>query len=303
MWAVNEALRLLYSTEPKTRELARRARAVLVFPRIIKAGLIIGAQSGDGALRIEDHYFNIMESDGRWQSYPVDYTIGSKWQQAYATKLPNGQIHVFPIQYSIIEKKWLNYWKVIDTAASERANPYSWERLDAFTSDQFTCAVCHTSQLRNTIGGGLGPDNVVFREPGIGCEMCHGPSAAHVDMMTTGTAYTKGPLDPPVDFNRITTPVCLHLRPMPHAIECAQRQPARRTELLEHRHFFPEERRRAFGRVYPRCVLQRWKVKPDNFYGGGFGAFTMFSQRASLLWHLPRSARTRRIVQPDFAEV
>jgi predicted CXXCH cytochrome family protein len=150
------------------------------------------------------HYFNIMESDGRWHSYPVDYTIGSKWQQAYATKLPNGQIHVFPIQYSTIENKWLNYWKVIDAPGSERANPYSWERLDASTSYQLNCAVCHTSQLRNTLGGGLGPDNVVFREPGIGCEMCHGPSAAHVDMMTTGKAYTKSPLDPPVDFNRIS---------------------------------------------------------------------------------------------------
>ncbi len=150
------------------------------------------------------HYFNIMESDGRWHSYPVDYTIGSKWQQAYATKLPNGQIHVFPIQYSTVQKKWLNYWKVIDAAGSERANPFSWEKLDASTSYQLNCAVCHTSQLRNTLGGGLGPDNVVFREPGIGCEMCHGPSAAHVDMMTTGRAYTKGPLDPPVDFGRIS---------------------------------------------------------------------------------------------------
>ena len=150
------------------------------------------------------HYFNIMESDGRWHSYPVDYTIGSKWQQAYATKLANGQIHVFPIQYSTIEKKWLNYWKVIDAAGSERANPYSWERLDAATNYQVNCAVCHTSQLRNTLGGSLGPDNVVFREPGIGCEMCHGPSAAHVDMMTNGKVYTKGPLDPPVDFNKIS---------------------------------------------------------------------------------------------------
>jgi predicted CXXCH cytochrome family protein len=149
------------------------------------------------------HYFNIMESDGRWHRYPVDYTIGSKWQQAYATKLPNGQIHVFPIQYSTIEKRWLNYWKVIDAVGSERANPSSWERLDAATSYQLNCAVCHTSQLRNTLGGGLAPDNVVFREPGIGCEMCHGPSAAHVDMLANGKAYTKGPLDPPVDFKKI----------------------------------------------------------------------------------------------------
>jgi hypothetical protein len=34
--------------------------------------------------------------------------------------------------------------------------------------------------------------------------MCHGPSAAHVEMMTTGKVYTKAPIDTPVDFNKIT---------------------------------------------------------------------------------------------------
>jgi predicted CXXCH cytochrome family protein len=144
------------------------------------------------------HYFTIMESDGRWHFYPVDYTIGSKWQQAYATKLPDGEIHVFPIQYSAIENKWLDYWKVIDAPHSERADPKTWERLDASTNYYVNCAVCHTSQLRHTV------DQMTFREPGIGCEMCHGPSAAHVDMMTKGKLYTKGPLDPPVDFTRIS---------------------------------------------------------------------------------------------------
>jgi hypothetical protein len=51
--------------------------------------------------------------------------------------------------------------------------------------------------------GGLDPDNVVFREPGIGCEMCHGPSAAHVEMMTTGKGYTKS-LSILRCFNKIT---------------------------------------------------------------------------------------------------
>ena len=149
------------------------------------------------------HYFDIKESDGRWHSYPVDYIIGSKWQQAYATKLPNGQIHVFPIQYSAVAKQWLNYWKIIDSPGSERANPANWEKLDGSTSYQLNCAVCHTSQLRNTLGGGLALDHVVFREPGIGCEMCHGPSAGHVEAMTTGRFYAKQPLDPPVDFRRV----------------------------------------------------------------------------------------------------
>src|SRR5580704_18697541 len=41
-------------------------------------------------IRDGKHYFDILQSDGQWHTYPVDYTIGSKWQQAYATKLPSG---------------------------------------------------------------------------------------------------------------------------------------------------------------------------------------------------------------------
>src|SRR5450759_802645 len=54
------------------------------------------------------HYFDIQQSDGKLHTYPVDYTIGSKFQQAYATKLPNGEIHVFPIQYNALQKRWIN---------------------------------------------------------------------------------------------------------------------------------------------------------------------------------------------------
>jgi lipid-binding SYLF domain-containing protein len=58
----NKALDLLYSTQPRARNLASRATAILVFPKIIKAGLIIGGQSGDGALRVNGTtvgYYNI----------------------------------------------------------------------------------------------------------------------------------------------------------------------------------------------------------------------------------------------------
>ena len=154
-------------------------------------------------LRGGRHYFKIKQSDGRWHEYPVDYTIGSKWQQAYATTLPNGQIHVFPIQYSTIAKKWLNYWKVIDLPDTERSNPYNWEKLDISTNYKVNCAVCHTSQLRDTRGGGFDSDDLTFREPGVGCEMCHGPSAAHVAAKANDKPYKKLPLDPPVEFDRI----------------------------------------------------------------------------------------------------
>jgi tetratricopeptide (TPR) repeat protein len=147
------------------------------------------------------HYFEIQQSDGKLHTYPVDYTIGSKFQQAYATKLPNGEIHVFPIQYSALQKRWINYWRIIDGATSERADLRSWEKLTAATSYQAICAVCHTSQLRNVKGGGYDVNNVEFREPGVDCEMCHGPSAQHVADMTANEPYPKRAAEPPVNFN------------------------------------------------------------------------------------------------------
>jgi lipid-binding SYLF domain-containing protein len=45
-----EALRQLYLHNPKAKEIAYRACAVLVFPTVVKAGFILGAQGGDGPL-------------------------------------------------------------------------------------------------------------------------------------------------------------------------------------------------------------------------------------------------------------
>jgi lipid-binding SYLF domain-containing protein len=48
---VTQALTTLYQTTPGSRALAEKARGVLVFPNIVKAGFIVAGQYGDGALR------------------------------------------------------------------------------------------------------------------------------------------------------------------------------------------------------------------------------------------------------------
>ncbi len=47
---VAAALRSLYSSTPAARALGANAKGVLVFPSVIKAGFIVGAQRGEGAL-------------------------------------------------------------------------------------------------------------------------------------------------------------------------------------------------------------------------------------------------------------
>jgi lipid-binding SYLF domain-containing protein len=58
----SRALSKLYATHPGAAALGKRAVAILVFPTIVKAGLLIGGQTGDGALRVGGRtvgYYNI----------------------------------------------------------------------------------------------------------------------------------------------------------------------------------------------------------------------------------------------------
>jgi lipid-binding SYLF domain-containing protein len=48
------ALRRLYAESTKAHELGQRAVAVLVFPQIVKAGFMVGAQTGKGVLFLHD---------------------------------------------------------------------------------------------------------------------------------------------------------------------------------------------------------------------------------------------------------
>jgi lipid-binding SYLF domain-containing protein len=49
--AVDSALPKLFSAVPKAQELAAKAKGILVFPNIVKAGFLVGGQYGQGALR------------------------------------------------------------------------------------------------------------------------------------------------------------------------------------------------------------------------------------------------------------
>jgi lipid-binding SYLF domain-containing protein len=49
---VENAIQKLYARSAAAKELSTVAKAILVFPKIVKGGLIIGGQYGEGALRI-----------------------------------------------------------------------------------------------------------------------------------------------------------------------------------------------------------------------------------------------------------
>lgn len=62
---VDAALSHLYATSPAAKKLSKSAKAVLVFPSIVKGGFIIGGQYGEGALKIKKEtagYYNTVSA-------------------------------------------------------------------------------------------------------------------------------------------------------------------------------------------------------------------------------------------------
>jgi len=134
------------------------------------------------------------------QRFYVDFTIGSKWQQGYVTKLPDGRMQVIPIEYNLPSKQWINYWEMIDPPGSARAVIADFPKLTPATNYQQNCAICHTSQLKSSES----LEKAVYLQPGIDCEMCHGPSAWHAKQAAKGNLEHPDSLEPPFDFRQAT---------------------------------------------------------------------------------------------------
>ena len=65
-----ETLDRLYASDAGTRELVSKARGVLVFPRVISAGLVVGGAYGEGQLREHgriDGYYRTTTGSVGWQ--------------------------------------------------------------------------------------------------------------------------------------------------------------------------------------------------------------------------------------------
>lgn len=96
---VQETLGELYAAYPSMRPLVQRAAGVLVFPRVIKAGFVVGADYGEGALL----------QHGRTAGY-YNVASGSFGFQIGAQK--RSQIYIFNDPRALAAFKRTDGWKV-----------------------------------------------------------------------------------------------------------------------------------------------------------------------------------------------
>jgi lipid-binding SYLF domain-containing protein len=72
-----QALESLYKSNPTAEVIAKKAKAILVFPKITKAGLVFGGSYGEGVLlrgnKVTEYYNSVSASWG-WQAGAESYT-------------------------------------------------------------------------------------------------------------------------------------------------------------------------------------------------------------------------------------
>ena len=72
----SQALQSLYKTNPTAESLSKKARAILVFPKIVKAGLVFGGSYGEGVLMKGGQvsgYYNSVSASWGWQAGAESY--------------------------------------------------------------------------------------------------------------------------------------------------------------------------------------------------------------------------------------
>jgi lipid-binding SYLF domain-containing protein len=98
-----QALQSLYKTSAAAESLSKTARAILVFPNVVKAGLVFGAAYGEGTLRQGDHVVDYYNSfTGSWglqagaQSYGYVVFLMTKKAVDYVKETHGWEIGVGP---------------------------------------------------------------------------------------------------------------------------------------------------------------------------------------------------------------
>jgi len=71
-----QALQALYKVNPTAEVISKKAKAILVFPKVVKAGLVFGGSYGEGVLMVggrSTEYYNSVSASWGWQAGAESY--------------------------------------------------------------------------------------------------------------------------------------------------------------------------------------------------------------------------------------
>lgn len=181
--------------QPYTAALARReftaaSRPIRVGGTVYQADVSAGCVREDGP-------------EGK-KSYPIAHVMGGKNVYYLLTPWQRGRLQVLPVAYDVRRKEWY------DTAASAvrhfaTAADEMLDWRDPLYTFNTSCFGCHVSQMVSNYNVDDDTYHTTWKEPGINCQTCHGPSEEHVALCRKLPPGQK-PADPKIVRLSLLTP-------------------------------------------------------------------------------------------------
>ena len=130
---------------------------------------------------IGDSTITMIEKDGnKTTSFDVVWVLGGKNVFYFLTPLEKGKLQTIPLAYNLNNKAWYNNpmsaLRHFPEGPVDQALPWR-DRMYNFNT---SCYSCHVSQLESNFDLANDSYQSTWKEPGINCETCHGPSGNHV---------------------------------------------------------------------------------------------------------------------------
>ncbi len=119
-------------------------------------------------------------ADGKLADFEIKYTFGIRPLQQYLVEFPGGRLQALSIAWDARPKaqggqRWFHLYPGQEIKAGDwlhwTGGGQNWN---------FTCAECHSTNLRKQFDEATGTYNTTWSELNVSCEACHGPGANHV---------------------------------------------------------------------------------------------------------------------------
>jgi len=118
--------------------------------------------------------------NGEVKKHKVEWALGGKNVFYFLTPLEKGKLQTIPLAYDVRRETWYNNpesaVRHFPEGTPDEALPWK-DRMYTFNT---SCYGCHVSQLSTNFNLAADSYETTWREAGINCETCHGPSGGHV---------------------------------------------------------------------------------------------------------------------------
>lgn len=149
-------------------------------------------------IELGDSTMTMIETNGdSIKQFDILWALGGKNVSYYLTDLGNGKLQTIPLAFDHNQNKWYNNPESAvrhfpdSHMPVDEALPWK-DRMYTFNT---SCYSCHVSQLETNFDLTSDSYHSTWKEPGINCETCHGPSAGHVTEMRRAEKKGKIPED------------------------------------------------------------------------------------------------------------